>query len=77
LLILTEKLLYVNDAFAKMQWGTPQMKLWAKNHLIFYPNGSLVQYLESKWLFEKGYLMMEENRRRKDGSLIPVLTTLP
>ncbi len=69
------EILYVNEAFAKMHGYTPD-EVMGENHLIFYPPDSLVQYLESKLLFEKGYLMMEETRRRKDGSLIPVLTNV-
>ena len=68
--------LYVNEALAKMH-GYTVKDLVGKNHSVIHTKDEYLRVERSRQeLFEKGYLVMEENHLKKDGSLIPVLTNV-
>lgn len=76
LIDLDGTLLYCNDALARMH-GYTLAELAGKNHRIFHTEDDYAGVAGSREeLFDTGYLIMEERHLRKDGSLIPVLTTV-
>ncbi|PVX23961.1 MAG: hypothetical protein CW691_09215 [Candidatus Bathyarchaeum sp.] len=76
LIDLDGNIIYANDALAKMH-GYAIKEIVGKNHSIFYTKKGKVRIESSmKELFEKNYLIRDEQHLKKNGTLIPVLSNV-